>query len=155
MLAIPAKRFDKATVSYLNGDEITALLAAADRRRWEGRRDYTLMLVAIQTGLRISELLGLDVDDITLGTGKHLRCNGKGRKHRAVPLNERSSWSCGTGSTNDTATPTNRSSSPAPGDDSAPTASNGGSTSTPASRNPMPLLRGAKSARTFSGTPAR
>ncbi len=88
VLAIPAKRFDKATVSYLNGDEITALLAAADRRRWEGRRDYTLMLVAIQTGLRISELLGLDVDDITLGTGKHLRCNGKGRKHRAVPLNE-------------------------------------------------------------------
>jgi site-specific recombinase XerD len=88
VLAIPAKRFDKATVTYLNGAEVTALLTAADRSRWEGRRDYTLMLVAIQTGLRISELLGLDVHDITLGTGKHLRCNGKGRKHRAVPLNE-------------------------------------------------------------------
>jgi site-specific recombinase XerD len=88
VLAIPAKRFDKATVSYLNSAEITALLTAADRSRWEGRRDHTLMLVAIQTGLRISELLGLDVDDITLGTGKHLRCNGKGRKHRAVPLND-------------------------------------------------------------------
>ena len=88
VLAIPAKRFDKATVTYLNGAEVTALLAAADRSRWEGRRDHTMMLVAIQTGLRISELLGLDVDDITLGTGKHLRCNGKGRKHRAVPLNE-------------------------------------------------------------------
>ena len=88
VLAIPAKRFDKATVTYLNSAEVTALLAAADRSRWEGRRDYTLMLVAIQTGLRISELLGLDVDDITLGTGKHLRCNGKGRKHRAVPLND-------------------------------------------------------------------
>ena len=64
VLAIPAKRFDKATVTYLNGAEVTALLAAADRSRWEGRRDYTLMLVAIQTGLRISELLGLDVDDM-------------------------------------------------------------------------------------------
>lgn len=88
VLAIPAKRFDKATVSYLNGDEVTALLAAIDRTRWEGRRDYTLILVAIQTGLRVSELLGLNVDDITLGVGKHLRCTGKGRKHRAVPLNE-------------------------------------------------------------------
>lgn len=88
VLAIPAKRFEKATVSYLNGEEVAALLAAADRTRWEGRRDYALMLVAIQTGLRISELLGLNVDDITLGTGKHLRCNGKGRKRRAVPLNE-------------------------------------------------------------------
>jgi len=88
VLAIPAKRFDKATVSYLNTNEITAVLAAVDRSRWEGRRDYTLILLAIQTGLRISELLGLTTDDVTLGVGAHVRCYGKGRKHRAVPLND-------------------------------------------------------------------
>lgn len=88
VLAIPAKRFDKATVSFLDDREVTALLRTPDRTRWEGRRDYTFMLVAIQTGLRVSELLGLDCRDVTLGVGAHLRCHGKGRKHRAVPLNE-------------------------------------------------------------------
>jgi site-specific recombinase XerD len=88
VLAIPAKRFDKATVSFLDDREITALLRAPNRTRWEGRRDYTFMLVAIQTGLRVSELLGLDCGDVSLDTGAHLRCRGKGRKHRAVPLNE-------------------------------------------------------------------
>jgi site-specific recombinase XerD len=88
VLAIPAKRFDKATVTFLDDHEVTALLRAPDRSRWEGRRDYTLMLVAIQTGLRLSELLGLDRADIVLGVGAHLRCQGKGRKHRAVPLTD-------------------------------------------------------------------
>jgi site-specific recombinase XerD len=86
VLAIPPKRFDKATVSFLDDREAAALLTAPDRTTWEGRRDHTLLLVAIQTGLRISELLGLDCGDVTLGTGAHLRCEGKGRKQRAVPL---------------------------------------------------------------------
>ena len=86
VLAIPPKRFDKTSVSFLDDREVIALLAAPDRATWQGRRDHTLLLVAIQTGLRISELLGLDCGDITLGTGAHLRCEGKGRKHRAVPL---------------------------------------------------------------------
>ena len=86
VLAIPAKRFDKATVDFLEDDEVAAMLRAPDRTRWEGRRDLTFLLVAIQTGLRVSELLGLNVADVALGTGAHLRCQGKGRKHRAVPL---------------------------------------------------------------------
>jgi site-specific recombinase XerD len=86
VLAIPAKRFDKATVSFLNDTEVNAILAATDRHRWEGRRDHTLIVLAVQTGLRISELLGLNCGDIALGTGAHLRCQGKGRKQRAVPL---------------------------------------------------------------------
>lgn len=88
VLAIPAKRFEKATITYLTEAETQALLAAPDQDSWEGRRDVVLMLTAIQTGLRISELLGLNRGDITLGAGANVRCEGKGRKHRAVPLNE-------------------------------------------------------------------
>jgi site-specific recombinase XerD len=86
VLAIPAKRFDKPTVSFLTAAEIDALIDAPDLSRWEGRRDRALLLVATQTGLRVSELTGLDCGDATLGTGANIRCEGKGRKHRAVPL---------------------------------------------------------------------
>jgi len=86
VLAIPPKRFDKANIAFLDDTEVAALLTAPDRAKWEGRRDRTLILLAIQTGLRISELLGLHCGDITLGPSAHLRCQGKGRKQRAVPL---------------------------------------------------------------------
>lgn len=86
VLAIPAKRFDKGIVSFLTPAEIDALIDAPDRSRWEGRRDRALLLLAVQTGLRVSELTGLDCGDISLGTGANVRCEGKGRKHRAVPL---------------------------------------------------------------------
>jgi site-specific recombinase XerD len=86
VLAIPPKRFDKASVSFLTPPEVAALLAAPDRGTWEGRRDHALLFVAIQTGLRISELIGLNCADITTGPGGHVRCQGKGRKERAVPL---------------------------------------------------------------------
>jgi integrase/recombinase XerD len=86
VLAIPAKRFDRALVTYLTHDEIDALLAAPDRATWTGRRDHTLLLVAVQTGLRLSELIGLTRADIHLGTGAHLSCHGKGRKDRVTPL---------------------------------------------------------------------
>jgi len=89
VLAIPSKRFDKPTVSFLTGQEIEALIAAPDLTRWEGRRDRALLLVAVQTGLRVSELTGLNCGDLNLGTGAHIRCeHGKGRKQRAVPLTE-------------------------------------------------------------------
>ena len=67
-------------------DRDHALLTACDLSRWEGRRDRALLLVAAQTGLRVSELTGLNCGDVTLGTGASVRCLGKGRKHRAVPL---------------------------------------------------------------------
>ena len=86
VLAIPPKRFDKPIVSFLTSTEIDALVDAPDRSRWEGRRDRALLLLTVQTGLRVSELTGLDCGDISLGAGANVRCLGKGRKHRAVPL---------------------------------------------------------------------
>jgi len=86
VLAIPPKRFGKRIVTFLNSDEVNALLAAPDQHRWEGRRDRALMLLAVQTGLRVSELINLNCADLTLGGNANVRCEGKGRKHRAVPL---------------------------------------------------------------------
>jgi integrase/recombinase XerD len=86
VLAIPNKRFDRRPIEYLTRPEIEALLSAPDRATWGGRRDYTLLLVAAQTGLRISELIGLRCDDVVLGTGGSVRCQGKGRKERSTPL---------------------------------------------------------------------
>lgn len=86
VLAIPQKRFDKTIVSFLEPAETDALLTAPDRRRWEGRRDHALLVLAVQTGLRLSELTGLDNGDIVLGAEAHVRCRGKGRKQRCVPL---------------------------------------------------------------------
>ena len=86
VLAIPPKRHHKRSVTFLTAPEAKALIDAPDRSRWEGRRDRALLTLAIQSGLRVSELIGLDCDDVTLGTGAHIRCEGKGRKQRAVPL---------------------------------------------------------------------
>jgi len=86
VLAIPPKRFDKRIMTFLTPVEVDALLAAPDQSRWEGRRDRAMMLLAIQTGLRVSELTGLNCGDVTLGTGGSIRCEGKGRKQRAIPL---------------------------------------------------------------------
>jgi site-specific recombinase XerD len=86
VLAIPPKRFDRTVVSFLSSEETKALLAAPDRDCWIGRRDYALLTVAIQTGLRVSELCGLCCQDVQLGTGASLRCRGKGRRERCTPL---------------------------------------------------------------------
>lgn len=87
VLAIPPKRSDKATVSFLTPPEVAALLAAPDRNTWEGRRDHALLFLTIQTGLRVSEIIGLNCADISTATaGAHVHCTGKGRKERAVPL---------------------------------------------------------------------
>ncbi len=86
VLAIPAKRTDRAIVTFLDEGEIQALLDAPDRKTWTGRRDHALLLVAIQTGLRASELTGLRCGDVQLTTGPHVRCLGKGRKNRITPL---------------------------------------------------------------------
>lgn len=86
VLAIPSKRHDKATVTYLTDIELDALLAAVDTSTWLGRRDHALIVTAAQTGLRVSELTALTLNHTTLGTGAHVTCLGKGRKHRATPL---------------------------------------------------------------------
>lgn len=86
VLAIPNKRYERKPVGFLDEDDVAALLKVPDLTKWIGRRDRALLLVAIQTGLRVSELVGLRHEDISLGTGAHVRCRGKGRKHRATPL---------------------------------------------------------------------
>ena len=86
VLAIPGKRHTRSLVHFLSRPEIDALLAAPDQRTWFGRRDHTLLLVAVQTGLRLSELTGLQRADVVLGAGAHVRCVGKGRKERCTPL---------------------------------------------------------------------
>jgi integrase/recombinase XerD len=86
VLAIPNKRHDKRQVHFLTRPEIEAILAAPDRKTWLGRRDHTLLLLAVQTGLRLSELIDLDRDAIHFGAGAHVRCVGKGRKERCTPL---------------------------------------------------------------------
>ena len=86
VLAIPPKRFDRALVSFLSELEIDAPLASPDRSTWTGRRDYALLLLALETGLRASELTGLVCGDVHLGVGAHVSCRGKGRKERVTPL---------------------------------------------------------------------
>lgn len=86
VLAIPPKRFDRRIVSFLTPAEVDALIAAPDQARWEGRRDRAMMLLAVQTGLGVFELIGLNCGDLTLGAGANVCCEGKGRKQRAVPL---------------------------------------------------------------------
>jgi len=86
ILAMPNKRYVKRAVTFLDSEEIAALLAAPDRATWAGRRDHALLLLAVQTGLRASELVGLRCGDVVLGSGSHIRCMGKGRKERATPL---------------------------------------------------------------------
>lgn len=86
VLAIPPKRFDQRLVTFLTEPELDALLAAPDRSTWTGRRDYAPIGLAAQTGLRVSELIGLQCADVHLGPGAHVSCMGKGRKQRITPL---------------------------------------------------------------------
>lgn len=86
VLAIPCQRYTHPQVGFLTSSEIDALLTAPDQRTWSGRRDHALLMIAIQTGLRLSELTGLRRESIVLGTGAHVRVIGKGRKERATPL---------------------------------------------------------------------
>jgi site-specific recombinase XerD len=86
VLAMQGKKYDRSLVHFLSRPEVDALLEAPDTATWSGRRDRTMLLVAVQTGLRVSELVGLRVQDVVLGTGAHVQCLGKGRKERCTPL---------------------------------------------------------------------
>lgn len=86
ILALPSKRYVRRVVDFLDQAEMEALTAAPDRSTWVGRRDHAILAVALQTGLRASELINLRRSDVVTGTGAHLRCQGKGRKQRATPL---------------------------------------------------------------------
>ena len=86
ILSIPSKRHDRRLVDFLTRTEIEALLAAPNLQTWDGRRDRAFLLMAIQTGLRLSEMTELKRCDIELGKGPYVRCLGKGRKERCTPL---------------------------------------------------------------------
>jgi site-specific recombinase XerD len=86
VLAIPSKRFTRTLVPFLTRPEVDALLVAPDQRTWSGRRDHAFLLVAVQTGLRLSEMTGLKREDLILGAGAHVRVIGKGRKERCTPI---------------------------------------------------------------------
>jgi integrase/recombinase XerD len=77
-------------VSFLTVEEIDALVASPDRTTWLGRRDQAMLQLAVQTGLRVSELVALTVADVCLATGPHVRCSGKGRRQRCTPLTSQS-----------------------------------------------------------------
>lgn len=86
VLALPQKRFERNLITFLTSTETDALLAAPDQQLWLGRRDHALLLLAVTTGLRVSELVNLRCADLELGHGAHVRCYGKGRKERCTPL---------------------------------------------------------------------
>ena len=86
VLAIPYKRLTRRLVTYLTRSELEAVLGSVDKSTWIGRRDHALLLVAAQTGLRLSEITGLRQKDVVIGVGAHVRCDGKGRKERCTPL---------------------------------------------------------------------
>ena len=89
VLSIPAKRYQRTLVAFLARPEVEALLQAPDLTLWSGRRDHALMLLALQTGLRLSEIIALNRDDLIFGVGAHVRVLGKGRKERCTPLAKR------------------------------------------------------------------
>jgi integrase len=86
VLEIPTKHCERKEVRYLGQTEVDALVDAPDRSTWTGRRDQAILATAVQTGLRASELTGLCIRDVELGTGAHVHCIGKGRKERCTPL---------------------------------------------------------------------
>jgi integrase/recombinase XerD len=86
VLSMPNKRYTRRSVDFIDRTEMEALLAAPDASTWIGRRDRVILLLALQTGLRVSELINLDCGDVVLGVGAHIRCEGKGRKERSTPL---------------------------------------------------------------------
>ena len=86
VLALPGKRHGERPVAFLEPEEAAAIVDAPDVGTWIGRRNRAILLLMIETGLRVSELTGLTIADVQLGTGAHVRCEGKGRKRRATPI---------------------------------------------------------------------
>lgn len=88
VLSMPGKRYNRALIHFLTRPEVKALLAAPDKRTWCGRRDHALLLLAVETGLRVSEMTSLTCEDVTLDTGAHVDVIGKGRKQRVTPFSK-------------------------------------------------------------------
>jgi integrase/recombinase XerD len=156
VLAIPTKRYDRTEVSFLRPQEVDALLAAPDRNTWTGRRDHALLVLTIQTGLRVSELTGLTNADLILGSTAHLKCWGKGRKQRATPLTSQSVAVLRVWLRERAGTPADPCSRRPADDTSVSMLSNGCSPSTlPSRQRPARLCPRGKSHRTCCAIPAQ
>lgn len=88
VLAIPHKKTETAPRCFLTEAEMDAVISAPDCTTWWGRRDHALLVVALRTGLRLSELTGLRCQDVELRTPAHIKCLGKGRKRRDTPIDK-------------------------------------------------------------------
>jgi site-specific recombinase XerD len=86
VLSMHGKRHNRTLIRFLTRPEVNALLAAPDKRIWGGRRDHALLLLAVETGLRVSEIASLTRQDVTISTGAHVDVTGKGRKQRITPF---------------------------------------------------------------------
>ena len=86
VLAIPMKRFDRPQMGFLSRPEVDAILATPDGSTWSGRRDSVMFAVLYNSGARVSELVSVKVQDLSLEHCASLRLHGKGRKDRTVPL---------------------------------------------------------------------
>jgi len=84
--AIPMKKTDQALVGYLTRDELQALLDAPDARTPSGIRDRAMLHLAFAAGLRVSELVGLRLDQLDQPTLSTIHVLGKGRRERVLPL---------------------------------------------------------------------
>jgi site-specific recombinase XerD len=82
---IPFKRTDQPGITYLDKEEMDALLAAPDRRGAQGQRDYALLFFLYNSGARASEAAQLRIEDVDAHASA-VRIIGKGRKHRVCPL---------------------------------------------------------------------
>lgn len=84
--AIPMKKIDQALVRHLDRDEVRALLDAPDPRSAAGLRDRAMLHLAFAAGLRVSELVGLKLDQFERGAAPCIHVMGKGRRERVLPL---------------------------------------------------------------------
>lgn len=87
ILAVPAQKTDLRLVAHLTAEQCTSLLAAPDPTTRSGIRDRTMLYLSLAAGLRVSELVGLRLDDVTFQSRYvDLQVRGKGRKHRILTL---------------------------------------------------------------------
>ena len=86
ILAIPLKKADSKLVAYLTLDEMQAILNVPDPRTRFGIRDRAMLDICFVAGLRVSELVGLKVEDVTFEPQPSVRILGKGRRERVLPV---------------------------------------------------------------------
>jgi site-specific recombinase XerD len=86
ILAIPMKKTDTRLVRHLSTEEVQALLDAPKPTDWTGMRDRAMLHLCFAGGLRVSELTGLRLEDLSLNPHASIVVHGKGRRERCLPL---------------------------------------------------------------------